>query len=73
LLRESSVLRLRCAAAVVVPFLVYTVLLIVIGRTDVYLIWFWIPTVLAGVLIGAFLDSAHRRRGRREQANAAGE
>lgn len=61
LLRESSALRMRCAAAVLVPFVIYTVVLVAIGRTDVYLIWLWIPTILAGVLIGAFLDFAHRR------------
>lgn len=61
LLRVSQGLRARCAAAVLVPFLIFTVVLIVIGRTDVYLIWLWIPTVLAGVLVGTFLDLEHRR------------
>lgn len=61
LLRHSRALRVRCAAAVIVPFVVYTALLIGLARTDVYLIWLWIPTVLAGVLVGAFLDAAHRR------------
>jgi hypothetical protein len=61
LLRESRSLRARCAAAVLVPFVIFTILLIALGRTDVYLIWLWIPTVLAGVLVGAFLDNAHRK------------
>src|SRR6185437_2701376 len=47
LLRESRSLRARCAAAVLVPFVIFTILLIALGRTDVYLIWIWIPTVLA--------------------------
>ncbi|MEO8888377.1 MAG: hypothetical protein ABI429_03670, partial [Jatrophihabitantaceae bacterium] len=61
LLRQSQALRIRCAAAVLVPFVIFTVVLVAIGRTDVYLIWLWIPTVLAGVLVGAFLDGAHRK------------
>ena len=61
LLRQSASLRARCAAAVIVPFVLYTIVLVAIKRTDVYLIWFWIPTVLAGVLIGTFLDAAHRK------------
>ena len=61
LLRQSASLRARCAAAVIVPFALYTIVLVAIKRTDVFLIWFWIPTVLAGVLIGTFLDAAHRR------------
>lgn len=60
MLRADRTLRARCAAALVVPFLLYTVVLIVVGRTDLYLIWVWIPTVLAGVLAGSFLDRAAR-------------
>ncbi|MFN2518611.1 MAG: hypothetical protein ABR604_06130 [Jatrophihabitantaceae bacterium] len=61
LLREQPALRARCAAAAIVPFLAYTAALVVVGRTDVYLLWLWIPTVLAGIVAGAFLDAAHRR------------
>jgi hypothetical protein len=61
LLRTSRALRVRCAAAVIAPFAVFTIVLVLLGRTDVYLIWIWIPTVLAGVLVGALLDAAHRR------------
>jgi len=60
LLRERPALRARCAAAVIVPFLLYTAVLAVIGRADVYLLWVWIPTVTAGIAVGAFLDAAHR-------------
>ena len=61
LLRENPAVRARCAAAVIVPFLLYTVVLVVLGRAGVILVWVWIPVVLAGVSVGAFLDAAHRR------------
>jgi hypothetical protein len=61
LLRDHSEVRARCIAAVVVPFVLYTALLLAIGSMDVYVIWIWIPTVSAGVLAGGFLDAAHRR------------
>jgi hypothetical protein len=60
LLRESPALRARCAAAMVVPFILYTAAMFVIGTTAVYLVWVWIPTVVAGVTVGTFLDIAHR-------------
>jgi hypothetical protein len=61
LLREQTPLRARCAAAIVVPFVIYALALMIIGRTDVFLLWIWIPMVTAGVLFGGFLDAAHRR------------
>jgi hypothetical protein len=60
LLREHPTLRARCAAGAVVPFVLYTAVMIVIGHVGAYLVWVWIPTVTAGVLVGSFLDSAHR-------------
>lgn len=66
LLRENPALRARCAAAVLVPFLLYTAVVAVLGRADFYLVWVWIPTVTAGVSVGAFLDVAHRRARRDE-------
>jgi hypothetical protein len=60
LLRERPALRARCTAAAIVPFLLYTVVLVVIGRVDVYLLWVWIPTITAGIAVGALLDSAYR-------------
>jgi hypothetical protein len=60
LLRERPALRARCAAAAIVPFLLYTAVLAAIGRADIYLLWVWIPTVTAGVAVGGFLDVAHR-------------
>ena len=65
LLRESPALRARCAAAVVIPFVLYTVVMIVLGGTAAYLVWVWVPTVLAGVTVGTFLDIAHRRENQR--------
>lgn len=62
LMREIPGLRSRCVAAVIVPFLLYTAALVVIARTDVYLLWLWIPTVTAGIAVGTFLDVEHRRR-----------
>jgi hypothetical protein len=61
LLRQDAALRARAVAALVVPFVLYTVVLAIIGRIDVYLYWIWIPAVLAGVLFGAQLDAAARR------------
>lgn len=61
LLRSSSSLRARCIAALVLPFVLYTVVLVVISRLDAYLFWIWIPAILAGVLFGAQLDAAVRR------------
>ena len=61
MLREQPARRARCVAAIVVPFLAYALVLLVIGRTDVFLLWIWIPMVAAGVLFGSFLDAAQRR------------
>ena len=62
LLREDPSLRARCAAAVAVPFAIYTIVMIVIGKVNLYLLWVWLPTVLAGILVGMFLDRAHKSR-----------
>jgi hypothetical protein len=61
LLRENPSLRARAVAALVLPFILYTVVLVVISRLDVYLFWIWIPAILAGVLFGAQLDVAAKR------------
>lgn len=63
LLRQSPSLRARCTAAVVVPFALYVVVLVVTGRLGSFALWVWIPTVAAGVLFGIFLDLAHRKNG----------
>lgn len=64
LLRADGGLRLRCAGAVVLTFLIYTAVLILMGRSDVYVIWLWIPIVVSGVVIGGLLDHAHGARDR---------
>lgn len=61
LLRSHSDVRARCVAAVVVPFVLYSAIMYLIDALDLYLLWVWIPLVLAGVLAGSILDSAHRR------------
>ncbi len=61
LMRQDHALLARCVASVIVPFVLYTLALLVAGRLSAYLLWLWIPAILAGVLLGAFLDSAHRR------------
>jgi len=60
LLRSDIGLLLWCVGSVVLLFLVYTSVLILLGRTDLYLIWLWVPTVLSGMAIGGLLDRAHR-------------
>jgi hypothetical protein len=62
LLRAHSEVRARVIAALVVPFVLYTAVLFLIGRLGVYLIWVWIPLVGAGVVAGSILDAEHRKR-----------
>ena len=63
LLRRSGAARALVAAAVLVPFVIYTVVLLVLDKVSArtYLIWIWIPLITAGVLVGLVLDAAHRR------------
>jgi hypothetical protein len=65
LLRAHSDVRARVIAAVVAPFVLYTVAIYLVGAFGVYLLWAWIPLVTAGVFAGSLLDAAHRKRGRR--------
>jgi hypothetical protein len=60
-MRSSPALLARCLAAVVLPFVLYTLVLLVTGKLSGYLVWIWIPAIPAGVLLGALLDMAHRR------------
>ncbi|MDT4916453.1 MAG: hypothetical protein QOH89_1153, partial [Pseudonocardiales bacterium] len=64
LLRQHSDVRARVLAAVLAPFVVYTLVMFLFDALDVYFIWVWLPLVSAGVLAGSILDAAHRRRGR---------
>jgi hypothetical protein len=61
--------RNRAIAAVLAPFVVYAVVMVVIGRTNVFLIWLWIPVILAGVLMGLILDLGHKRYGAKGSAD----
>jgi hypothetical protein len=68
LLRADRALRARAAAAAIVPLFLYVIVMVVIARFDAFLIWVWIPVVLAGVLVGALLDRAHARSARLSEA-----
>lgn len=61
LVRVYSDVRNRCLAALLVPYVVYIVVIVALGRTDVFLTWVWAPIVLGGVLVGVMLDHGHRR------------
>jgi hypothetical protein len=60
LLRAHPAVRAQCAAAIVVPFVLYGVFLAVTG-SDHAIRWLPVPILLAGVLFGLMLDLAHRR------------
>jgi len=62
LIRRHADVRNRVLGAAVAPFVLYAVVLLVLSATGVqYLLWIWIPTVIAGVLIGFVLDAGHKR------------
>jgi hypothetical protein len=61
LLRAHPDVRARCIAGALSPFVFYAAALAAIGQLDVFLIWVWTPLILAGVLIGLFLDLGHKR------------
>ena len=61
LLRTDRRLSIRCAVALIVPFVALLVVLLVLGRAGSFFIWFWVPAILAGVAAGHLLDRAHRK------------
>lgn len=62
LVRRHSDVRNRVIGAALVPFVLYAAVLLVLTAKGVqYLLWIWIPTVVAGVLVGFVLDSGHKR------------
>lgn len=64
MMRSDSSLLARCLAATLAPFLLYFVVLAIVGSPGRdWLIWIWIPAITAGVAVGAFLDNAHKRMG----------
>lgn len=66
LLRRHGDVRARCIAGLIVPFVAYVVVLLAIGSFTgrTFLLWLAVPIVVAGVLVGLFLDLGHRRYGR---------
>lgn len=74
ILRSDSSLLARCLAATLAPFLIYVIVLVVLGAPGHdWLIWIWLPAVVAGVTAGAFLDRAHRGRGSADAAPRPGD
>jgi hypothetical protein len=69
LFRQHSDVRNRAIAAVLAPFVVYAVVMVATDRTGVFLIWLWIPVILAGVLMGLILDLGHKRYGAKGSAD----
>jgi cytoskeletal protein RodZ len=61
MLRQNGAVRAQALAAVIVSFLLYTVVMLVLGEAGVYLKWIWIPIVASGFLVGLVLDLGHRR------------
>lgn len=62
LVRARSDVRARCLAALLVPFVLYAVVLQAVGATGTqWALWAFVPLIVAGVLVGTFLDSGHRR------------
>jgi len=61
LLRAHPDVRNRCLAALIVPFVLYTAVLLSVGDLHTYLVWIFAPTITAGVLFGALLDRGHKR------------
>jgi hypothetical protein len=57
-LHNTNLLR-ACLAAAVVPFVIYVVVLVVLGRTGSWALFLGAPMVLAGIGIGALLDRAY--------------
>jgi hypothetical protein len=60
LLRDNPGVRARCIAGACVPFALYTIAMIAIGRAGDFGVWVWIPIVVAGVFVGLFLDLGYR-------------
>jgi hypothetical protein len=61
LLRTDPALRNRVIAAVVVPFVLFFVVLVLLGRLDAFAVWIWLPLISAGLGAGVLLDTGHAR------------
>ncbi|MGN6606855.1 MAG: hypothetical protein ACTHMS_07580 [Jatrophihabitans sp.] len=60
LVREHPDVRNRVLAALLLPFVLFVVVLAVIGRLGDGVVLLWAPVLLAGVLVGVALDLGHR-------------
>jgi hypothetical protein len=61
LIRSHPDVRNRVLGAVLAPFVLFVVVLLILSAKGVqYLLWIWIPLVSAGVLGGLILDRAHK-------------
>jgi hypothetical protein len=60
LIRSNPALRNRVIAAVVLPFVLLALVLLVATDIGSYFAWSWIPLITAGVTAGLLLDAAHR-------------
>jgi hypothetical protein len=62
LVRHHGDVRARCIAGVIVPFIGYAAVLLAVGGSGTaWAIWVFAPLILAGILVGAFLDAGHKR------------
>jgi hypothetical protein len=62
LLRHHKDVRNRAVAAVLAPFVLYVVVLLVLSASGIqYVLWIWIPMVVGGAAAGLVLDSGHKR------------
>jgi hypothetical protein len=60
LIRAHPDVRNRCLAALLVPFVIYVVILLLAGSMDRFVIYVFAPIIIASVLFGATLDHAHK-------------
>jgi hypothetical protein len=62
LVRHHGDVRARCLAGLLAPFVVYAAVLLAAGASAAaWALWIFAPLVLAGILVGAFLDAGHKR------------
>lgn len=62
LVRHHGDVRARCLAGLLAPFVVYAAVLLAVGESSTaWALWIFAPLVLAGILVGSFLDAGHKR------------
>jgi hypothetical protein len=60
-----------CMAAVSLPFAIYFIVLMTLGRLAVWPVFIGAPMVLAGILVGAVLDHAYHQLAKSRAASAS--